>query len=138
MGSLIIHYEPWLKDKARFLRNNSTVAEILLWNELKRGQLQGFDFHRQKPIGRYIVDFYCPRLRLAIEIDGDSHDGREAADAGRQRWIESKGIAVLRFDDLAVKFLIGDVLRHIEAWIDRRLLTHPPPPSAEDPSKGGE
>jgi very-short-patch-repair endonuclease len=96
------------------------------------------DFHRQKPIGRYIADFYCPRLRLVIEIDGNSHEGREALDAIRQRWIESQGITVLRFEDHAVKFRMRDVLRQVEAWIDRRPVAHPPPPSAEDPSEGGE
>ena len=55
------------------LRKNSTLSEVLLWNELKGKKLMGIDFHRQKPIGNYIVDFFSPELRLVIEIDGITH-----------------------------------------------------------------
>jgi very-short-patch-repair endonuclease len=134
----IIHYDPWLKEKARWLRNNSTLGEILLWNELKRKKMRGLDFHRQKPIGRYIVDFYCPALSLAIEVDGSIHSGREDRDEERQRWIESQGITVLRYDDLSVRLEMGVVLGRLENWIDSWIQTHPPPPPAEDPSKGGD
>ncbi len=60
-------YNPALKEKARTLRNDSTLSEVLLWNELNQDQL-GVDFHRQKPIGEYIVDFFCPELMLVIEM----------------------------------------------------------------------
>ena len=66
-----IYYDKGLKEKARFLRNNSTLTEVLLWNELKSGQRRGYDFHRQKPILHWIVDFFCYDLMLAIEVDGD-------------------------------------------------------------------
>ena len=72
----ILPYNPALKDKARELRNNSTKTEILLWTFLKGRQLRGFDFHRQRPIDEYIVDFFCSELMLAIEIDGVSHIGQ--------------------------------------------------------------
>jgi very-short-patch-repair endonuclease len=75
-----VHYNPRLKQVARILRKNMTLGEILLWKELKGKKLLGYDFHRQKPIGEYVVDFYCPALKLVIEIDGDSHDGKEEAD----------------------------------------------------------
>jgi very-short-patch-repair endonuclease len=68
-------YNPRLKQIARTLRNNMTLSEILLWKEIKGKKVLGYDFHRQKPLGEYIVDFYCPKLKLVIEIDGDSHDG---------------------------------------------------------------
>jgi very-short-patch-repair endonuclease len=55
-----------------------TLGEVLLWQRLKRKQMRGFDFDRQRPIYRYIVDFYCKDLKLAIEIDGSSHDSEEA------------------------------------------------------------
>ena len=58
----------------KFLRNHSTVPEKLLWEKLKGKQLLGFKFRRQHGIGNYIVDFYCPKLKLGIEIDGVSHD----------------------------------------------------------------
>ena len=78
----IIPYNPKLKKLARKLRNKSTKSEVLLWNYLKGRQIKGFDFHRQKPIGNYIVDFYCSELLLAIEIDGESHYGNEEKDNG--------------------------------------------------------
>jgi len=68
-----IHYNPKLKELARQLRNNSTQSEIRLWQYLKGKQMMGYDFHRQKPIDNYIVDFFCNKLKLAIELDGFSH-----------------------------------------------------------------
>jgi very-short-patch-repair endonuclease len=113
-----IYYNPKLKEKARYLRNNSTLSEILLWNELKRRKLLGYQFFRQKPIGNYIVDFFSYTLRLVIEVDGESHD--ESAfeyDQMRQEYLESIGLTVLRFDDLKVKREMRNVLRVIEEWI---------------------
>jgi len=77
MRRKIIPYNPSLKEKARQLRNNATVTEIVLWKFLKSRQMCGYDFHRQKPLGEYIVDFFCNELMLAIEIDGPSHEGQE-------------------------------------------------------------
>lgn len=86
----------------------------------------GYDFHRQKPIGKYVVDFYCPRLSLAIEIDGISHDGREEDDRTRQKEIESYGVQFLRFDDLEVKQNLDGVVQAIEDWVrSRQKMTHP-------------
>jgi very-short-patch-repair endonuclease len=83
-----IHYNPRLKETARMLRKNMTLGEILLWKELKGKKLLGYDFHRQKPIDDYVFDFYCPMLKLIVEIDGDSHDGKEEADRLRQTKLE--------------------------------------------------
>ena len=113
-----VHYNPRLKEYARRLRRNSTLSEVLLWNELKRNQMMGYDFHRQKPIDEYIVDFYCPVLKLAIEIDGDSHVFRKEQDAIRQQNLEQIGIQFLRFDDLDIKFRMQDVLDTIRKWIE--------------------
>ena len=79
----IIPYNPKLKEFARKLRNDSTFSEILLWSYLKKKQMRGFDFDRQKPIDSYIVDFYSKDLMLAIEIDGESHYGNEKRDEER-------------------------------------------------------
>ena len=68
MRRKIIPYNPALKEKARELRNNSTKTEIMLWMYLKGKQMKGYDFHRQKPLDEYIVDFFCNELLLAIEI----------------------------------------------------------------------
>ena len=77
-GSMKIYYNPKLKQLARNLRNNSTLSEVLFWNEVKGKKILGLQFLRQKPIGEFIVDFYCPKLKLAIEIDGESHGFKDA------------------------------------------------------------
>ena len=77
--------------------------------------MHGYTFNRQKPLGRYIVDFYCRPLNLVIEIDGDSHKIEEVMvnDIVRQEVLESMGLYFLRYDDLDVKFNIGFVLSSI-------------------------
>ena len=115
------------------LRNNMTLVEILLWNQLKQKQMMGYDFHRQKPIEEYIVDFFCPKLSLAIEIDGESHDGKLETDSRRQQEIEKLGVHFLRFlDDEAKKNLDGVflVIRerieiHDKQQLKRSKATHP-------------
>ncbi len=123
MRRRIIHYDPQLKERARELRNNSTLSEILLWRVLKGKQIRGYDFHRQKPIDKYIVDFYCPDLFLAIEIDGFSHFGKGVYDDHRQKRIESLGVHFLRFTDSDVKTDLCGVVTAIEQWIDEHAKT---------------
>ena len=116
-GRKIIPSNPRLKALARELRNHSTLAEVLLWNQIKNKKLLGYDFHRQKPIDRFIVDFFCPDLMLAIEIDGVSHGQKGYADVERQRRLESLGIHFIRFEDSMVKREMPKVLSAIEGWI---------------------
>lgn len=82
--------------------------------------MSGFDFHRQKPIDNYIVDFFCHELMLAIEIDGISHTWEDVAvnDEIRQRQIEDLGIQFLRFDDKDIKQNMSFVLNTIHDWIE--------------------
>ena len=119
MRRTIIPYDPALKEKARELRNNSTETEILLWKFLKGRQMCGYDFHRQKPLDKYIVDFFCNELMLVIEIDGDSHIGKEKYDKVRQNRLESVGIRFLRFDAMKVYYHTDSVLKEIEDWIKK-------------------
>jgi len=113
-----IYYNPKLKPLARKLRNNSTLSEILLWEEIKYRKIFGYKFLRQKPIGNYIVDFFCNELKLVIEIDGDSHDNENFEyDMKRQKRLESIGLTMLRFDDLEVKKDMDNVLMALEGWI---------------------
>ena len=112
----IIPYESHLKLLARQLRKNSTLSEVLLWNKIKNKAF-GVEFHRQVPIRRYIVDFYCHEMMLVIEIDGSSHIGKELDDNLRQKELEVDGVKFLRFDDLEVKKDMIGVLRKIEVWI---------------------
>ena len=128
-GKMRVHYNPRLKELARTLRNNSTLSEVLLWNHLKGKQIRGYDFHRQKPIDNYIVDFFCPRLRLIIEIDGQSHAFKGKKDEQRKNRLELLGFYILRFDDLDVKKNMEGVLVSIEKWIEEyeqaQHKTHP-------------
>ena len=120
MRRKIIPYNPTLKEKARQLRNNSTNTEILLWKFLKGRQMCGYDFHRQKPLDEYIVDFFCNELMLAIEIDGISHEGHEEYDKQRQQRLENLGIRFLRFDDNDVYYRTDKVLKEIEDWVKNK------------------
>ncbi|HMN18118.1 MAG: DUF559 domain-containing protein [Ignavibacteriota bacterium] len=123
---IIIPYNPKLKEYARKLRNNSTFTEIQLWNYLKKKQLRGYDFDRQKPIDNYIVDFYCKDLMLAIEVDGESHYGNTDKDKKKDKRLNELGIAVLRFDDLDIVYKLDKVIEKIEKWIDENEKpTHP-------------
>jgi very-short-patch-repair endonuclease len=81
--------------------------------------MKGYQFMRQKPINNYIVDFYCSKLHLIIEVDGETHllDGAREKDEQRQNKLESLGFQFLRFDDLEVKQNIENVLIKIEEWI---------------------
>jgi len=92
---------------------------VLLWNRLKNKQMRGYDFHRQKPQGNYVVDFYCPALMLVIEIDGSSHamDGAYEKDVVRQRELEAMRLSFLRFEDGVVKREMEYVLSVNEQWI---------------------
>ena len=131
MKDQIIPYKPYLKKLAQQLRLNSTLSEVLLWNELKQKKMYGYDFDRQKPIDAFIVDFYCKKLKLAIEIDGDSHNYQFEEDMVRQKKLEALGVNFLRFYDEEVKHDINNVLCTISFWIldyeekTQRVQTHP-------------
>jgi very-short-patch-repair endonuclease len=125
----LIPYNPDLKDLARELRKNMTLSEVLLWNELRNKNMLGYDFDRQRPIGNYIVDFYCKELFLAIEIDGDTHLYRDDNDDKRQKELENLGVRFLRFEDIEIKKNMWNVLRVIEDWIIKNKPT--PGPSEE-------
>ena len=109
----IIEYNPNLKERAREFRNNPTPMEKKLWTFLKDKQINGFDLRRQKPIKNFIVDFYCSELKLAIEVDGSIHIGKEEADFERQKIIESYGIKFLRFTNAEVDKNIESVIETI-------------------------
>lgn len=109
-----IYYNPKLKQYSRDLRNKSTPGEIMLWKEIKGRKLRGYQFMRQKPIGNYIVDFFCSKLKLVIEIDGDSHIGKEDYDRKRQQELEALGLSFLRFEELEARYNLDRVIQTIE------------------------
>ncbi|TQO35557.1 very-short-patch-repair endonuclease [Arenibacter algicola] len=128
----IIPYNPNLKELARQLRNNSTKAEIILWQKLKGKQMYGYDFHRQKPIDNYIIDFFCHELMLGIEVDGYSHQIIEVfnKDVKKEGVMNMLGIHILRFSDEQVLKDTDNVIRAIE-WYIVNFEEHTPDPSQE-------
>jgi very-short-patch-repair endonuclease len=90
-------------------------AEVVLWKKLSRKQLLGFKFRRQYGVDQYVIDFYCPKLKLAIEVDGESHfvQGAEDYDRRRQEHIESLGITFLRFTNTDIYENLNGVLQSI-------------------------
>ena len=114
----LIPYNPDLIQIAGEYRNNPTPAEKLLWTKLK-GKQRGYDFHRQKPLDNYIVDFYCNALRLAIEVDGEVHNTSEQRikDEVRSDILEDYGIRILRFSNEQVFENSEDVVAKIDELI---------------------
>jgi very-short-patch-repair endonuclease len=124
---------PILTEKrARNLRRNLTLPEVILWNCLRGGRLNGLKFRRQHPIGPYILDFFCAGRRLAVEVDGDAHSepAQVAHDRERDLWLGRNGVTVLRFaarDVLKDDSLTG-VLEAIADAAAPSTASGPPPP----------
>jgi very-short-patch-repair endonuclease len=102
-------------DAAKVHRQEPTAAEAVLWSALRRQKLCGLPFRRQHPVGRFILDFYCPRKKLCVELDGPVHDGREIMDQARTDALATLNIRVLRFRNEEVLSDLPSVLRRIEA-----------------------
>ena len=116
-----LSYNKKLKPLARALRKQSTPAEIRMWIELLRaGQMNGFSFLRQRPVGNYIADFMCKDLKLIIEVDGESHEIEERwyKDKFRQKELEEMGFAILRFTDDEVMNDLRNVESVLMTWIE--------------------
>ncbi|WP_417290386.1 endonuclease domain-containing protein [Corallibacter sp.] len=124
-----IYYNPKLKELARQLRNNATKSEIKLWTYLRRSQMYGYDFHRQKPIDECIVDFFCNKLQLAIECDGYSHEILKVyeKDVKKTKRLNDLGVYVLRFSDFQIMNDIDNVIRAIEDYILKFEENNTPP-----------
>ena len=123
-----IYYNPALKELARELRNNMTFAEKATWRMLNGKQFKGYDFHRQKPIGEFIADFYCYDLRLVIEIDGITHLDKDVIkkDRIKSQYFNSIGLNILRFtDDLVLgnwMMVEKELIKYIKEF---EKATHP-------------
>ncbi len=104
---------PKLLVKARYLRKAGTDAEKILWGELRNENL-GVKFRRQHPIGRFILDFYAPKIRLAIELDGKQHKEMRDYDKLRAKYLKSKKITLLRFWNFEVENDLGKVVNEIK------------------------
>jgi very-short-patch-repair endonuclease len=118
--------DPLLKERRQELRRSQTDAEKALWKRIRAKQLNGRKFFRQYSVGPYILDFYCPMLKLAIELDGGQHtyDENRDRDHIRTECLKRQGIHVIRFWN-------HDVLQHIDAVVEKvseEMLVRPTPP----------
>ena len=132
----MLKYNPNLKQTARRLREEMTHSEQMLWSRLRKKQLQSTQFYRQKPIGTYIVDFYAPKAKLVVEVDGSQHLGLEHKqnDEERDAYLTSSGLQVLRFGNMRVLQEIDAVVDAIlQALVELRGENPPNPPL----TKGG-
>ena len=111
----MLPYGKNLKESSRTLRKEMTDAEQVLWSRLRRKQILGIQFYRQKPIGPYIADFYAPAVKLVIEADGCQHMEEEHReyDAVRDTFLKANGLMVLRFDNRQVLIETDAVMEEI-------------------------
>jgi len=109
---------PTMTKRARALRRRMSPIEQRLWLALRNAQL-GASFRRQHPAGPYVLDLYCPRVGLAIEVDGDEHDQKRAHDAIRTRFLSDKGILVMRFSNADVRSNLEGVKLMIRREIEQ-------------------
>jgi len=108
--------DPALKGRRRELRHNQTDAEKALWSRVRNKQFFGIKFFRQYSLGPYILDFYCPERKLAVELDGGQHnlpDGK-AYDAERTAYLNGHGVEVARFWNHEVLCEMDAVLAKLE------------------------
>ncbi|WP_417513255.1 endonuclease domain-containing protein [Minwuia sp.] len=106
--------QPFTLARARHLRSEMTRAERLLWSRLRRGQIDGFHFRRQYPVGPFIGDFCCAEKRLIVELDGSQHGLTEREDRRRTEWLEKQGYRVIRFPNFEVFRNLEGVLLTIQ------------------------
>jgi len=125
----MLPYNKNLKQHARQLRNNMTDAERCLWAKIRMKQLNGYQFYRQKPIGDYIVDFFCPRAKLVIEVDGSYHLVGEKIEYDRIRddYMSSLALRVLRFTNSEVLTNIEGVVEKIRESLEGEIPQRNPP-----------
>ncbi|OHB30803.1 MAG: hypothetical protein A2X79_07105 [Desulfuromonadaceae bacterium GWB2_53_15] len=125
----MLNNRPVLKSRRKELRNNSTSAERMLWSILQHSNLGGYKFRRQHSVGSYILDFYCPSEKLAVELDGDSHFTDEAIEYDRERtaYLNALNIKVIRFLNTDVYNNLNVVCEQILEKIKSGNLTTPNP-----------
>ncbi len=129
----MLSYNGNLKQYSRQLRENMTDTERNLWAKIRMKQLKGYQFYRQKPIGDYIVDFYCPKAKLVIEVDGSQHFSDEMTedDKIRDEYINSLGLKVLRFTNTDILTHIDGVVESIVESMEDEIPLSPPLPKGE-------
>ena len=126
----MLNYNPKLKSHSRRLRTDMTEAEQKLWERLRGKQLHGVQFYRQKPLATYIVDFYGPKAKLVIELDGGQHEeeNHRIRDAARDEKLRQQGLMVLRFDNVQMLRETEAVLEEIWRVVGEQLERAANPP----------
>jgi very-short-patch-repair endonuclease len=127
----MLRYSAYLRNPARDLRRNLTDSERVLWARLRAKQILGVQFYRQKPLGQHIVDFFAPRVKLVVEVDGSQHLEEEhlQEDKHRDQYLFELGLKVLRFDSRVVLTETDAVMEVIYKETKERLdLEIPPTP----------
>jgi len=115
--------------RPQYLRRNATDCERILWRRLRNRKFADYKFRRQHPIDPYVLDFYCPALKLTIELDGSGHDSRlrQIHDKRRERFLTGQGIAIVRFWNHQVREELDSVLEAISLALEERALSNPSP-----------
>jgi very-short-patch-repair endonuclease len=118
--------------RARYLRKKATDCERILWRHLRNRKFVAYKFRRQHPIDPYVLDFYCPALKLAIELDGSGHDScrRGTHDKTREKFLALQGIAVVRFWNHQIREELDSVLEAIWLALEDRARSNPSPSSS--------
>ena len=133
-------FNPKLKLRAKQLRQAGNLSEVLFWNQVKNKQFKGFDFDRQKIIGNYIVDFYCSNCNVVVEIDGSSHDNKQAYDVKRDAFLQSLGLVVIHIAVAEIMNQMRGVMEMLfnHPALQESLIYHPalkgtPPKEGNEP-----
>ena len=126
------------REMRKGLRNNATPAEVTLWKALRGRGLGGYKFRRQQGIGEYVLDFYCPELKLCVEVDGSSHDNKYFYDEQRTVYLNKQGIRVVRYTNEQVLTSLNGVamdiakiaqaIKNEQCINDEKIQTPPPTP----------
>ncbi|WP_339413872.1 endonuclease domain-containing protein [Pseudomonas sp. EA_35y_Pfl2_R5] len=119
--------EELIRVRTRALRRDMTDAERCLWYHLRAHRFMGLKFKRQKPLGRYIVDFVCLEIGLVIELDGGQHAEQVAYDLRRDGWLRGQGVTVLRFWNHEVLLQTDAVLEKLRLWVEQKQPSPPAP-----------
>jgi very-short-patch-repair endonuclease len=116
-------YRAHLKEPARDLRRDMTDAERMLWTRLRRKQIASVQFYRQRPIDRFIVDFYAPAAKLVVEVDGPHHDDEVQVTRDRERsaWLAAEGFRVLRFTNDEIAAELDRVVKRVREIVESSL-----------------
>jgi very-short-patch-repair endonuclease len=117
----MLPYDKRLRERSRILRKEMTPAENFLWSKIRLNQLNGYRFYRQKPVGAFIADFYCPKAKLVIEVDGEYHLSNKSSkyDKERDEYISEIHRRVLRFSNNEVLSNIHEVVKRIEQELQK-------------------